>query len=971
MAINVPTESKVYTTVYEDFKGVDFTNDASNVFYRRSPLGKNMLPDVDGRPYKRKGWKIEVPAEDFVTASGLVGVDVEPEKVSYFELGGQDYLMIFNSLGLFCYTQGELSFIDAYVDVNGAVQSFPPTETASGSLDPVEVSPDPGRAFFFEGGGTAGFYLFAGSGLFMFDGIPETIDDEDKLVLRSVKPKVPTTHILCEPIGAGTMYEPVNLLTRERTVQYACDGTTTEFTIPGGFSSITSVKTRNSTTGAWVTNNNYTADSPNVGQIKMNSAPLVVVEGEDNLQVTYTPDDTATITEKPDIYTGKQYVTIVKVVEKRETKTDLGGGTMSGSTQTSTLWEFGKTTFALKNPKRTASGLVSTIQCRDSTGNLWQTISTSYRKKNVDAYSGKITVTPTKALFNSDVYPAMKDTVTSTSGWEKTGKDTKERVTRTITTKKYALRVKYTQWIYKLTDKKLSENTDGFFHCTRAGLYGNGIINQAFLTASTKENFSTRVWYSGATDPTYFPDTNYIEAGASDKQIMGLLRVGDYLGIIKQGSSLETSVYLAYPTSFNEETTYAIKQSVNGIGAVSNGAFNILEDEPLFLSADGVMAIEPSETEERKIRNRSHYINKRLCAEPGIDTAISFVYDGMYWLAVNNHCYVLDASQKSSWANTRTNLQYECYYLDNIPAQCFAKYEDDLWFSDFNGNLCRFRNDSDETPYLDDYGVDVETDIIADNPPTDGAFDISDISYHSHQAIETNDFTWTSFLKEYYYQGLGYETIRRDVVSVDSVYFTEYDSNGEIIRSFPLEFELVDSDEYYLVGILPNQDELLDIRIGNKVTVEVMCVTRETPTLHGGDSIDYNGELYSVASVDGGVVYVLKGYGYEAVWSTIADDDNAPHYFKNLKKKGCVVSLLPSSDSGVEVWVQKDEQDPIKVGDTDAREYELPYDYYMKKKIKKYKRLQIICKNSVPTDSFGVDKIIKSYTMGNYSKNRG
>ena len=65
MAINVPSDPKVYTTKYDNFKGVDFTNDPSNVWSHRSPNAVNMTPDLAGRPWKRTGWEIIKTSLDF------------------------------------------------------------------------------------------------------------------------------------------------------------------------------------------------------------------------------------------------------------------------------------------------------------------------------------------------------------------------------------------------------------------------------------------------------------------------------------------------------------------------------------------------------------------------------------------------------------------------------------------------------------------------------------------------------------------------------------------------------------------------------------------------------------------------------------------------------------------------------------------------------------------------------------------
>lgn len=59
MPLQTPEEPKVYTTVYKNFKGVDFTADQARVYNRRSPDAVNILPDDGGIPYKRTGWKKE------------------------------------------------------------------------------------------------------------------------------------------------------------------------------------------------------------------------------------------------------------------------------------------------------------------------------------------------------------------------------------------------------------------------------------------------------------------------------------------------------------------------------------------------------------------------------------------------------------------------------------------------------------------------------------------------------------------------------------------------------------------------------------------------------------------------------------------------------------------------------------------------------------------------------------------------
>lgn len=899
MPVPVPKEDKVYTTVYDNFKGVDFTNDASNVFRRRSPNGKNMLPDLDGRPYKRKGWKIDIPAEDFMTAAGYVGSGFTTKRIHHFSMGAQDYMMIFTTIGVFWMSKNSPTLhkcVLATKDLQGNIitSPFPP------AVDGIHIDPDPGRSFFFEGQGVAGFYIFVGTDLYRFGA------DE---YCWAVEPYVPKVLIACDQYGAGTNLEPVNLLTRKRTVQYLCDGETTQFGIPFGAKDNQAKVELLGADGEWTQTSGYTI---NGGIITFNTAPPVVIQGEDNMRITYSPAGGYVTKEVQEEIEPNTVTTTVK------SPTEASG--VSTHEQTSTRERTVRVRFIVSGRNVTLTRVYGDWKNSSFTGRFSPatiTLTNAVSGENVSitpaggfrrdsAYSDRIvyqppteaynSVTPTIATSKSVVWDSVSDqdalkanrvSVTAKGKLtyaEITGKEI-EKIVRTYSvtcTASYEEYSTFSSTSYKTRTVTKIEYVEGdgefvtndaraFTACQRSFVYGSGMYNQAFLSASSLAGYNSRVWYSMADDPTYFPDTNYIEAGGDDTHIKGMMKVSGYVGIIKQGSAMDASVYLAYPTSFEQDTTFAVTQSINGVGALADGAFNILNAEPLFLSSEGVMGIEVSEEEvDRKIRSRSYFINKRLCAENRLDDAVSFVFKGLYYLCVNDHCYVLDGAQKTSWANEKTNLQYECYFLDNIPAQCFSAMGNNLYFMDTKGNLCRFKTDSDANPYRDEYSVDLP-DATANTAPVSNVY---------QKIALTGDF------------------------------------------------------------------EL-------------------------GSTIQYGDLWYTVIDESENTVTVTEGVPIDAVWDTIADDDGAVHFFKNLQKKGCLVSILPGSASGVKVSLKADEKEPAYIGKVDKDGNLLPFEYYTKKKIKKYKRLQIICENDAIDESFGIDQIIKSYTIGNYSKNRG
>lgn len=359
---------------------------------------------------------------------------------------------------------------------------------------------------------------------------------------------------------------------------------------------------------------------------------------------------------------------------------------------------------------------------------------------------------------------------------------------------------------------------EAFYDADISMVFGSGLINTVFITSSDVTNYRSRVWYSYSNYPLYFPDTNYVEAGGNDTSVQGLCKVDEYLGIVKQGTSLDSTIYLAYPTTYDEETTYAIKSAVSGVGAESKYSFASLNGEALFLSNKGVMGIEPSTVDNAiQVKNRSYYVDGKLLDEAGLSEAKAYVWKGHYFLSLNNHTYILDGSQKLSWENSKTDLQYEAYYWINTPVNWWGDYHDSLWFSDRDGNLCKFKSE-------EEYGNEA------------------------------------------------------------------YNDNGQAI----------------------------------------VCE-----------------------------------------WSTVFDNDGATQYFKTMQKKGCIVTFEPLTKSSAKLSVKKDDNKERFIGEIEYTSPNTPFDFFIKKKIKKYKRLQIIIRNDKVNEPFGILEIVKVYVLTNYSKKKG
>lgn len=280
MPLEVPKSPKVRTTKYENFRGVDFTNDATNIWYRRSPSAVNMLPDASGRPFKREGWSVLVSnatlcsalsryeevsinadqfndaKTSFYTKSGSTYVqctendtydanetyyqyyEIENctiEKCAWFELAGKDHIVIFTDEGVVFY--------------NGTI-------TAKSIDYDCYLSYD--RCFFFEGNGTSAFYIYGNYKVWKYD---------ESFTLKDVTSElyVPRVMVGTNARGdVGTTLESYNLIGDLISVEYngyelydywASDEVT--FSVSSSF---TSNRTRNNppyyrweyTGGSWV-----------------------------------------------------------------------------------------------------------------------------------------------------------------------------------------------------------------------------------------------------------------------------------------------------------------------------------------------------------------------------------------------------------------------------------------------------------------------------------------------------------------------------------------------------------------------------------------------------------------------------------------------------------------------------------------------------------------------------------------------
>lgn len=254
---------------------------------------------------------------------------------------------------------------------------------------------------------------------------------------------------------------------------------------------------------------------------------------------------------------------------------------------------------------------------------------------------------------------------------------------------------------YKKIDNK---NKTQVNKCKIMSVYGYaGANNRIFLTGNP--DYANIVMFSHLNDITYIPVENVVKVGLEVVPITGMAKLNNgKLAVLKDVSDTDSTIfYIGYATR-NGNETFPLEGSTKGEGNISYYAHDVLINEPLILTQNGVFALNTATlSDERYVYHRSYYIDAKLRQESNLKDAIGIVNDGKYYLAINDHVYVADSRFKSSTNNSRySNYQYEWYYWTNLPVRVWFVWNGILYFGDKYGNICKFRDDVDIDRFKDD-----------------------------------------------------------------------------------------------------------------------------------------------------------------------------------------------------------------------------------------------------------------------------
>lgn len=250
VSFSVPASSPIRSFAINKFKGVDFSNNPTQVDPERSPDAMNMISDLAGFPVKRSGTKI---IHDFkATIYGIYKIIVDKEEKKIVHAGNKLFIW------------GE-NFQVIYSDMNLS------------------------RSMAFEM--NKKLWIQDGKRMLCYGKFKD--GEVESWELKNVEDiaKIPTTVIARAPTGGGTTYEGINLLQPKRTNSFLSIANATSFQLDTSELDSAAVTAKvlqsDGSYKDWIEGTNFTVDRK-TGIVKTTTSPGVSpVTGHDNFEVTF------------------------------------------------------------------------------------------------------------------------------------------------------------------------------------------------------------------------------------------------------------------------------------------------------------------------------------------------------------------------------------------------------------------------------------------------------------------------------------------------------------------------------------------------------------------------------------------------------------------------------------------------------------------------------------------------------------
>lgn len=212
-------------------------------------------------------------------------------------------------------------------------------------------------------------------------------------------------------------------------------------------------------------------------------------------------------------------------------------------------------------------------------------------------------------------------------------------------------------------------------------------------------------------DFTYFSDLDYCRYGSDETAVVGydIYRDGDLI-VFKETSRNEATLYKRTSSLINA-IDYAGNTLNNNLVEEAYPCFDINNNggegsftpqtivnfvgDTLFLTRSGLKVLSSKETTSNNAKytyDVSSYINAKITNEQ-LENARLFAHKERLILKTKRGVYFGEYNLRND------NNEYEWYFIDNVNASLFFELDNELYFADNNGSICKFTKGS--TSYVD------------------------------------------------------------------------------------------------------------------------------------------------------------------------------------------------------------------------------------------------------------------------------
>ena len=235
----------------------------------------------------------------------------------------------------------------------------------------------------------------------------------------------------------------------------------------------------------------------------------------------------------------------------------------------------------------------------------------------------------------------------------------------------------------RFANATITENQGKINGCRVCGIFGGENDTRVFLGGNAAAPATD--YYSDLYDPTYFAADAYTTIGSDDDPIMAYSLQYDTMIIHKKRSTWNRRFEIV-----DGKALYSIRPVNDYVGVFAPKSVQLLDNAPVMLTENGVYCLVGGKVrDERNMEHISERVDKRLLQEGNLEKAVSFDFQGLYGLGLNDKVYLYDYRRK------------EWLYWEGIPAISFLATDERLYFGSADGRIYLFCQEGEADCFLD------------------------------------------------------------------------------------------------------------------------------------------------------------------------------------------------------------------------------------------------------------------------------